>query len=281
MNGDNESMRHDGLYSIGEMSKICNVSKKTLRFYDKIGLISPDYVSETTGYRYYKEETLLFVPVIKYFKQMGFKLEEMKSFLESNLYDVHIDGFRKQIEELRQQREDIFVAYTSVSDWYDLIIEAESVIDNNAVEVSVKFLEHIDAPCMEFEFDNNYMESIINIEWTNYLESIGQSITGPVYIVFSDYISKLKGKPVKAIILQKGIRDIRDNNMVGIGGRMMLSAYHIGPHSSISRTYGKMLKWAKQHGYKVSGKSIERYVTDYWTSRQAENFVTEILIPLV
>ena len=28
-------------YSIGEVSRICNVSKKTLRFYDKIGLISP------------------------------------------------------------------------------------------------------------------------------------------------------------------------------------------------------------------------------------------------
>lgn len=36
-----DSDAEDKLYSIGEVSKICNVSKKALRFYDKIGLIAP------------------------------------------------------------------------------------------------------------------------------------------------------------------------------------------------------------------------------------------------
>lgn len=74
-------MNKQELYSIGEVSKICNISKKALRFYDKIGVISPDVVSEENNYRFYSKDTLLFVPVIKYFKQMGFKLEEMKEFL--------------------------------------------------------------------------------------------------------------------------------------------------------------------------------------------------------
>ena len=34
------------MYSIGEASKMCKVSTKTLRFYDKIDVISPDYISE-------------------------------------------------------------------------------------------------------------------------------------------------------------------------------------------------------------------------------------------
>ena len=71
------------LYSIGEVSSICNISKKALRFYDKIHIISPDYISEENKYRYYNRRTLLLVPVIKYYKQMGFKLEEMKEVLES------------------------------------------------------------------------------------------------------------------------------------------------------------------------------------------------------
>ena len=40
-------------YSIGEVSKLCNVSKKALRFYDEIGIISPDKVSPSNHYRYY------------------------------------------------------------------------------------------------------------------------------------------------------------------------------------------------------------------------------------
>lgn len=68
------------LYSIGEVSEICDISKKALRFYDKIGIISPTHISQTNGYRYYSNDILYFVPIIRYFKQMGFKLEEMKEF---------------------------------------------------------------------------------------------------------------------------------------------------------------------------------------------------------
>ena len=90
------------LYSIGEVSKICNISKKALRFYDKIGIICPDKISEENNYRFYSRETLLSVPVVKYFKQMGFKLEEMKEFLDGNTYEAHERGFRRKIDELRQ-----------------------------------------------------------------------------------------------------------------------------------------------------------------------------------
>ena len=39
-------------YSIGEVSEICNVTRKALRFYDKIGMIVPDEIGEN-NYRYY------------------------------------------------------------------------------------------------------------------------------------------------------------------------------------------------------------------------------------
>ena len=141
MSAEKKADLQQELYSIGEVSRICNISKKTLRFYDKIDIISPDYICEENKYRYYNRETLLLVPVIKYFKQMGFKLEEMKDFLESDNYEVQERGFRRKIDELKQQKEDINVAYTSVSDWYDLILEAESVLENNVTEVSVKYVE--------------------------------------------------------------------------------------------------------------------------------------------
>ena len=42
----NKRSNGETLYSIGEVSKLCNVSKKALRFYDEIGIISPDKVSQ-------------------------------------------------------------------------------------------------------------------------------------------------------------------------------------------------------------------------------------------
>lgn len=80
-------------FSIGEVSKICNVSRKALRYYDQIGLISPDYINEENGYRYYSEDTLLYVPVLKYYKQMGFKLEEMQGLFD----DVNFAGIPQMV----------------------------------------------------------------------------------------------------------------------------------------------------------------------------------------
>lgn len=40
------------LLSIGEISKICQVSVKTLRHYDRIDLVKPVYVNPVNQYRY-------------------------------------------------------------------------------------------------------------------------------------------------------------------------------------------------------------------------------------
>ena len=41
-------------YSIGKVSTLCNVPVKTLRYYDQIGLLVPQYCKETSHYRYYE-----------------------------------------------------------------------------------------------------------------------------------------------------------------------------------------------------------------------------------
>ena len=39
-------------YLVGEVSKITGISKQTLRFYDKIGLLKPKHVDSDNHYRY-------------------------------------------------------------------------------------------------------------------------------------------------------------------------------------------------------------------------------------
>ena len=128
------------LYSIGEASKICNVSTKTLRFYDKIGVVTPDYVSEENGYRYYSDVTLLKIPVIKYYKQLGFKLEEMIGLLNGESYQGMEDNFRKKILELNRAEQKIHTSYVSVNDWYEMIREAKLVSAQAVQPVCIKYL---------------------------------------------------------------------------------------------------------------------------------------------
>jgi DNA-binding transcriptional MerR regulator len=267
-------------FTIGEVSSICNVSKKALRYYDKIGLIKSER-DDSNNYRYYSCQSLLAVPVIKYYKQMGFKLDEMKGFIEGiedNVYREMQRSFSSKIKELKKTQEETQRKYVSVKDWYDLIVEAEMVIDNNIKEVSVKYIESEDYLFLDQEFENNIEASIINIEFTNYVESVKNEITGPVLICFSSFKNRMENKNQKIKILQKTLMDCKPDQTIKFGGEMMLSCYHIGSHDKISETYEKMCSWARRHEYVLAEECCERYVTDYWTTSNNSQFVTEVLV---
>jgi hypothetical protein len=219
-----------------------------------------------------------FVSIIKYYKQMGFRLEEMRAFLEGGTYSMLENTFRQKIDDLKEMESEIFKMYTSVKDWYDLILEAEMVIENDVREVAVKYLEASNLCYMEQDFNYNYMESIINIDWTNYIESISNEVTGPVIINFPLFQERMEGKCDKVHILQKTILDCLENQIMKIGGYMVVSCYHIGAHETINETYQKIREWTCAHGYKCDEESYERYVTDYWTTRNEGQFVTEVII---
>ena len=266
------------LYSIGEVSKLCNVSKKALRFYDEIGIISPYKVDESTHYRYYSRKSLLDLTIVKYYKQMGFKLEEMRKLLSSEEYRFLERGFLQKINELQDEQTAVNVKLTSVTDWYELLVEAQAVIENNACDVSIKFVESKEFGFMDQDYIADDMEAIINLEWTDYLEEIGNVIMGAVNITFPSWRERLDGTCKRMRIMQERILPSKPEHQVRMGGEMMMSCYHIGPHETIGETYAKMERYAKEHGYKLAEDSWERYVTDCWTTNNADMYVTEVRI---
>ncbi len=273
-------MKYKDRYSIGDVSRLCNISKKALRYYDKIGLIKSERDC-INNYRYYSNESLLAVPVIKYYKQMGFKLDEMREFIEGNVYKAIKGSFQSKIDELKKTQEEIRRKYVSVKDWYDLIVEAEMVIDNNIEEVAVKYVDSSEYLFLEQSFDNDIKESIINIEFTNFVEKISNEITGPVVIKFSSFKDRMQNESQKVRIMQKTLKDCKENEKMMFGGQMMISCYHIGAHETINETYEKICHWANKHRYNIGEESYERYVTDYWTTRNSAQFVTEIMMTVL
>lgn len=71
-------------FSIGEMSKLYNISIRTLRHYDKIGLINPIYTNKENGYRYYSFEQFVHLQLIKHYKSIGLSLDEIKVLLSTD-----------------------------------------------------------------------------------------------------------------------------------------------------------------------------------------------------
>lgn len=69
--------------TIGEVSKIKQVSPKSLRYYEKLGILLPAYTNKETGYRYYTVEQLLIVELIHICIELGIPLKKFQKLYYS------------------------------------------------------------------------------------------------------------------------------------------------------------------------------------------------------
>ena len=81
--------------SIGKVSKLKNVSIKSLRYYDRIGILKPAFVNEQTNYRYYTQEQLYLLDAITLCIKLGIPLKDLNGYVENgsiNLQQLLYDG---------------------------------------------------------------------------------------------------------------------------------------------------------------------------------------------
>lgn len=85
-------------FSIVQMARLKNVSIKTLRYYDELGLFKPIEMDVGTGYRYYSAEQSKQLDIILYMKMVGVPLKEIKNQLENR----SLNDFISVVENVRQ-----------------------------------------------------------------------------------------------------------------------------------------------------------------------------------
>jgi DNA-binding transcriptional MerR regulator/effector-binding domain-containing protein len=83
------------MFRIGEFARICQVTAKTLRYYDEIGLLKPDRIDAETGYRYYAMPQLCQLNRILALKDLGLSLEEIMVILDDDLTAQELRGMLK------------------------------------------------------------------------------------------------------------------------------------------------------------------------------------------
>ncbi|NLC68866.1 MAG: MerR family transcriptional regulator [Clostridiaceae bacterium] len=73
-------------YTVKQVSEITGVTKRTLRFYDKIGLLRPAGMTEA-GYRLYDDNNLELLQQIMFLRELDFSLKQIKDIVTSSQYD--------------------------------------------------------------------------------------------------------------------------------------------------------------------------------------------------
>ena len=88
--------------TVSQIAKLTGISIRTLQYYDEIGLLKPSEFT-SSGYRLYDDEALQTLQQILFFKELGFRLKEIKEILEKPDFD-RITAFKKQKELLLLKR---------------------------------------------------------------------------------------------------------------------------------------------------------------------------------
>lgn len=97
------------LYKTGRFAKMANVSERTIRYYDKIGLLKPSFVMEN-GYRQYSDLDLLKLQKILSLKHLGFSIEEIFPMVMDNTnlkesFELQIDLIEDKISHLQSLKD--------------------------------------------------------------------------------------------------------------------------------------------------------------------------------
>ena len=91
------------MMTIGEMSRISHLSVRTLRHYDRIGLLRPCGATEA-GYRLYDDDALRRLHTILLFRELEFPLADIRRILDTPGFDP-LQALETQITLLTMRRE--------------------------------------------------------------------------------------------------------------------------------------------------------------------------------
>ena len=88
--------------TISQVAELTGISIRALQYYDEIGLLKPSELTPS-GYRLYDDDALQKLQQILFFKELGFRLKEIREILQKPDFD-RIAAFKKQKELLLLKR---------------------------------------------------------------------------------------------------------------------------------------------------------------------------------
>lgn len=90
-----------GYFTAGELASMYDISKQSLLYYDRVGLLAPDFISEN-GYRHYSIDQYLDLEIIVNLRKLGLSINDIRSYLKNRSRDSLQALLRKRDEECQK-----------------------------------------------------------------------------------------------------------------------------------------------------------------------------------
>lgn len=267
-------------FKIGEFSKLCYVTVKTLRHYEEIGLLVPASVDEWTGYRYYDTSQLRLMNRIAYLKRLGFRLEEIVQMVEQGLETPTPAMIRAKTEQCHDDIQRLMWRQCELAKLENLLHQQEKIMEQVFEKKlpSRVFATHRQKIGSYIELFN-LCPNVIGPEMLR----LGCECPEPQYCFTVEHQEEY-GKDIDIEYFEAVAKRGEDSELVQFQELpevpVALCVNHRGAYERMPHTFAELYSYAEAHGYQPAGLARFSYIDGIWNKDSVDEWLTEIQLPV-
>ncbi|RXM58355.1 MerR family transcriptional regulator [Clostridium tetani] len=258
----------------GEFAKFFNIPKKTLFYYNDIGLFCPEIVKKN-GYRYYSYKQLYTFEIILSFKRLGMSLKEIKNYLENRTPETMLELFEKQIDEIDERIKKLQQINMVIRGRIKLLEKAMAIpID----QIQVVYCEEELLAISPLLKGSNDKEG--HITWHN-LFSMPNLQGNMENYIYGHIIkkTKLEAKDITPnYIFVKLSGNIHTKNVIIKPKGKYIIGYQKGDIYNPKKLYNRLFNFMKEKKMKITGNAYEVILIDDSLSKKDNEHLLQVCI---
>lgn len=265
------------MYTIGQFSRICKVTTKALRHYEKMGLLTPAQVDRNNQYRYYTRDQVAVVKNITALKDLGIPLKLVKRLIDEredpeavgSLLEEHRRHLLRQVELCNSR-------LIKLSRWHKTM-EAIDMTESRKYDIYVKEVPAVQARARRDQLKPFHEKISPLIE--SVLKEIaarGEMCAGPPVMLYYDEEFNPGQADVEVAWPVPPGSPLANRTLPAVRAAVCM---HVGPYSGLEGAYEAVFAWVNQNGYRAVYPLREVSHTDPRTT-PPDQLVTEIIIPV-
>ncbi|GBF75981.1 MerR family transcriptional regulator [Paenibacillus sp. 598K] len=271
------------MIKIGAFAELGGVTIKTLRHYDKIGLLKPAHIDDESGYRYYTADQLLTIRRIAYFKKQGLTLEKIAPLLSeaTSLADAE-DMLLKKRQELERQLEEARLQINEIDLRLARIHQQDAALPEESC--SIRRVEPLLVASLRAVVPQHERCLLLD-ELKQYVAACGEEPDKELILIRHSTTngSGADSNLEVAIPLSATIPPSKAISIHRLPGFEAAASYmhRCNPYADHCQAIDTLSHWIKERGYRPIKKTPVREI--YWTSDQdiyGQLRVAEILLPV-
>ncbi|OFI01548.1 HTH-type transcriptional regulator ZntR [Clostridium acetireducens DSM 10703] len=263
-------------YKIGEISKIYAISRDSLMYYEKLGILKP--MRNSNGYRIYTMNDIWKLNLIKELRNFNFPMVKIKKYINNRTIKTTKDMLNEEIQLINNKIEELNLLKNNVLKRIENIKNVEDNIILNTVKLT--YIEKRKALTLNGNVSRDeeidFLIKKLQKKNEDKFYLLGNTKVGAIYNL--DSLKKGIYNEFKSVFCLLDDRE-NDYNLILDEGNYVSISYK-GSYSSNKKYIQMLFSFINEHKYKIMSDPIEIYKIDVHETSLKEEFITEIQIPV-